>query len=75
MTDQRRRPGGSQDELVFMALPDPAAREQFLATTGAGRLRILTAIADAYATPWTTRFSDTRQGPAAQDGWYTQYAE
>ena len=58
-----------------MALPDPAAREQFLATTGASRLRILTAIADAYATPWTTRFGDARQGPAAQDGWYTQYAE
>jgi hypothetical protein len=58
-----------------MALPDPAAREQFLATTGASRLRILTAIADAYATPWTTRFGDTRQGPAAHDGWYTQYAE
>ena len=58
-----------------MALPDPAAREQFLATTGASRLRILTAIADAYATPWTAKFGDPAIGPAAQDGWYPQYAE
>ena len=58
-----------------MALPDPAAREQFLATTGASRLRILTAIADAYATPWTAKFGDPASGPAAQDGWYPQYAE
>jgi len=58
-----------------MALPDPTAREQFLATTGVSRLRILTAIADAHATPWTTRFADAGSGPGAQDGWYTQYAE
>ena len=58
-----------------MNLADAAARDRFLATTGASRLRILTAIADAYATPWTTRFGDARSGPAAQDGWHTQYAE
>ncbi|MFI5008593.1 MAG: hypothetical protein ACHQKZ_14195, partial [Solirubrobacterales bacterium] len=58
-----------------MALADPAARERFLATTGASRLRILTALADAYAAPWTARFGDAAGGPAAQDGWYTQYDE
>ena len=58
-----------------MGLSDPAARERFLATTGASRLRILTAIADSYATPWTARFGTTASGPAAQDGWYAQYEE
>jgi hypothetical protein len=58
-----------------MALADPAARERFLATTGASRLRILTALADAYATPWTARFGDAARGPAAQDRWYAQYDE
>jgi len=61
--------------LKLINSTDPAARERFLATTGASRLRILTALAEAYATPWTARFGDAASGPAAQDGWYTQYAE
>jgi tagatose-1,6-bisphosphate aldolase len=58
-----------------MALAEPAARDRFLATTGASRLRILAALAEAYATPWTARFGDPRQDAAAQDGWHRQYAE
>jgi hypothetical protein len=58
-----------------MALAEPAARDRFLATTGASRLRILAALADAYATPWTARFGDPRQGAAAEDGWHRPYAE
>jgi tagatose 1,6-diphosphate aldolase len=53
-----------------MSLADPAARERFLATTGASRLRILSALADAYATPWTARFGDPAGGAAAQEGWH-----
>jgi hypothetical protein len=56
-----------------MGLADPTAREQFLRTTGASRLRILTAIADAYATPWTERFDDAARSAAAQEGWHAQY--
>jgi tagatose 1,6-diphosphate aldolase len=56
-----------------MGLADPTAREQFLRTTGASRLRILTAIADAYATPWTERFDDAARGAAAQEGWHVRY--
>ena len=58
-----------------MQLADPADRELFLAKTGAGRLRILTALADAYATPWTARFGDSATGPATREGWHLQYAE
>ena len=53
-----------------MNLADPAERDRFLATTGASRLRILSALADAHATPWTARFSDAASGPAAREGWH-----
>jgi tagatose-1,6-bisphosphate aldolase len=56
-----------------MTCADPAGRERFLATTGASRLRILTAIADAYATPWTARFDDAAHGALAHEGWHARY--
>ena len=55
--------------------PDAAERERFLATTGASRLRILTALAEAYGTPWTDRFADPATGPMTRDGWHLEYAE
>jgi len=58
-----------------MRLPDPAARDRFLATTGASRLRILTALTEAYGTPWMTRFGDASTGPAAHEGWHLAYDE
>ncbi len=58
-----------------MLLADPAARERFLATTAVSRLRILSAIADAYAAPWTARFGDPSGGPATREGWHLEYAE
>ena len=58
-----------------MSLPSPADRERFLATTAVSRLRILSAIADAYATPWTARFGDPATGPAMRDGWYLEYGD
>ena len=58
-----------------MQLSDPTDRERFLGTTGASRLRILTALADAYATPWTARFGDSTTGPATREGWHLQYSE
>jgi tagatose 1,6-diphosphate aldolase len=56
-----------------MNLADPAERDRFLATTGASRLRILTAVADAYATPWTARFDDAARGVAAREDWHVRY--
>jgi tagatose-1,6-bisphosphate aldolase len=56
-----------------MRLVDPADRERFLSTTGAARLRILTALADAHATPWTTRFGDPATGSQGGEGWHTVY--
>jgi tagatose-1,6-bisphosphate aldolase len=58
-----------------MGLPDPAARERFLATTGASRLRILTALAEAYGTPWSARFADPATGAMAREGWHLEYPE
>jgi tagatose 1,6-diphosphate aldolase len=58
-----------------MLLPEPADRDRFLATTAVSRLRILTALADAHATPWTTRFGDPAAGPAMREGWHLEYGE
>jgi len=58
-----------------MALPDAADRDRFLATTASSRLKILTAIADVHAVPWTGRFGDPATGPAAREGWHVAYAE
>jgi tagatose 1,6-diphosphate aldolase len=58
-----------------MALAEPADRDRFLETTAVSRLRILTALADAYATPWTARFGDPATGPAMREGWHLEYAE
>jgi len=58
-----------------MALPDAADRDRFLATTASSRLKILTAIADAHAVPWTGRFGDPATGPATREGWHVAYAE
>jgi tagatose 1,6-diphosphate aldolase len=58
-----------------MALPDPAARDRFVETTAVSRLRILTALAEAHATPWTARFADPATGPAMREGWHLGYPE
>jgi tagatose 1,6-diphosphate aldolase len=58
-----------------MTLPDPAARDRFLETTAVSRLRILSALADAYAAPWTARFADPAAGPLARDGWHVEYGD
>jgi tagatose 1,6-diphosphate aldolase len=58
-----------------MALPEAADRARFLATTAVSRLRILTAIADAHATPWTARFGDPASGPTGREGWHRGYGE
>lgn len=55
-----------------MALPEAAQRDRFLATTATSRLRKLSAIATAYARPWTWRF-DLRS--AVEEGWQASYAE
>ena len=46
-----------------------------LSPAASSRLRILTAIADAHAVPWTVRFGDPTTGPAAREGWHVAYAE
>ena len=56
-----------------MTLPDAAQRDRFLQTTAISRLQILTAIANAYGTPWTAKFSDPDWGLAMQEGWHMAY--
>ena len=58
-----------------MSLPDAAERDRFLRTTAVSRLRILSAIADAYATPWPARFGDPATGPAVREGWHLEYGD
>jgi len=44
-------------------------RQEFFQTTVVDRLRVLMAIADAYATPWHKR----SEAPSIVDGWYQAY--
>jgi len=44
-------------------------RQEFFQTTVVDRLRVLMAIADAYATPWHKR----SEAPSIVDGWYRAY--
>jgi len=44
-------------------------RREFFQTTVVDRLRVIMAVADAYATPWYKR----TQAPAIVDGWYLSY--
>lgn len=55
-----------------MALPEAAARDRFLKTTATSRLRKLSAIATAFARPWTWRAG---LGNPVEEGWQEHYAE
>ena len=44
-------------------------RQEFFQTTVVDRLRLIMAVADAYATPWYKR----AEAPAIVDGWYRSY--
>ena len=54
-----------------MVLPEAAQRDDFLKTTARARLGMLSAIAKAYARPWSWRFGQ----PAVEQGWPKNYAE
>ena len=48
----------------------PAARDAFLTTTGAARLRRLVELADATGRPWYDRPNRLTALPDPGDGWY-----
>lgn len=56
-----------------MTMPQAAQRDRFLETTAVSRLQILTAIANAYATPWKAKFPDLGTGQPMEEGWHIAY--
>jgi tagatose 1,6-diphosphate aldolase len=64
--------GGRAIWQEAMTLPDAADRDRFLEEVAVPRLRILSSIADAYATPWTSRFPEAGAHATAQ-GWHEAY--
>jgi tagatose 1,6-diphosphate aldolase len=64
--------GGRAIWQEAMTLARPADRDGFLARVAVPRLRILTAIAEAYATPWTDKFPSPALHASAE-GWHEVY--
>lgn len=52
-------------------IPDRAARQAWLRSTGKHRMRTLSTTALSHATPWTTRYESLPVSP----GWYNDYGE
>ena len=51
----------------------PAARDEFLATTGRKRLRRLVDLVDEVGRPWHARASHLAEAQPPGDGWYREY--
>jgi tagatose 1,6-diphosphate aldolase len=64
--------GGRAIWQEAMTLPHPADRDRFLDQVAVPRLRILSAIAEAYATPWTDGIPSPA-AHAAAEGWHEEY--
>lgn len=64
--------GGRAIWQEAMTYPHPADRDRFLAEVAVPRLRILSAIAEAYATPWTDRIVQPAAA-AGTEGWHEVY--
>lgn len=64
--------GGRAIWQEAMTLPLPGDRDRFLGQVAVPRLRILSAIAEAYATPWTDRIPSPA-AHAAVEGWHQEY--
>jgi tagatose 1,6-diphosphate aldolase len=57
-----------------MAMQDIDRRKHFLETVAISRLKILNAIAENRATPWT-EYINTENMPEPKEGWYEQYEQ